>query len=316
MILERAVVELNGGCNYTCAMCPQSTGRGSNWTKQLTLEMLDIILYQLMNTGCKVVNLEGSGEPSTYPHLSEAIKMVRKHAMDPYIFTNGLHFKGDKMKASIDAGLKHVRFSIIGYNKETYKKWMNKDKFDQVVENLNRTQEYIARSGSDCILSTYHLILNNDDIDNEITQYLNIVESAGIKTEIWQMHNWAGSYDVERVRSGETKTCGRPFSPDIVIRAGGLSDEKWGAVHPCCQVLGRDDDAVLGHVVDNRISEIYNGLEYNKLRQDHRDGNYPDYCKSCDFLIDDPEVLVFTNYDRDLYKMLGTTFNLRDYQNG
>ena len=60
------------------------------------------------------------------------------------------------------------------------------------------------------------------------------------------MHNWAGVYKPEYEREGKIKTCGRPFSPDLVIRAGGL-DGKTGAVHPCCQVLGRDDEAVLGH---------------------------------------------------------------------
>ena len=43
-------------------------------------------------------------------------------------------------------------------------------------------------------------------------------------------------------------------------------------------------------------------------------GEYPDFCKSCDFLIDDPEVLIYTNHDRDLYKMHGTNFDLNDYR--
>lgn len=316
MNLERAVIELNGNCNYSCKMCPQSTGRGDRWTKQLTLEMFDIILGQVASVGCKVVNLEGSGEPSTYAYLPEAISMVRQYQMKPFIFTNGLHFKNDKMKASIDSGLNYVRFSIIGYDQDSYREWMNKDKFDQVIDNLNKTQEYVARSGADCTVATYHLILDNDNRDYEIEQYLKISESTGAKTEIWQMHNWAGSYMPGRERQGEIKTCGRPFSPDIVIRAGGQDDDSWGAVHPCCQVLGRDDDAILGHVMDNTIEEIWDGFEYTKLREGHTTGNYPDYCKSCDFLLDDQEVLVFTNYDRDLYKMVGVEFNLRDYLNG
>ena len=43
-------------------------------------------------------------------------------------------------------------------------------------------------------------------------------------------------------------------------------------------------------------------------------GNYPSYCNGCDFLIDDPEVLVYTNHERDLYKMHGTEFDLDDYR--
>jgi len=31
-------------------------------------------------------------------------------------------------------------------------------------------------------------------------------------------------------------------------------------------------------------------------------------------LVDDPEVLVWTNHERDVYKMHGTDFDLKDYQ--
>jgi hypothetical protein len=142
-----------------------------------------------------------------------------------------------------------------------------------------------------------------------------LVDELGVKTEIWKMHNWSGVQDITAsgVREGKKKTCGRPFSPDVVIRAGGL-DKKTGAVHPCCQVLGRDEEAVLGHASENNILDIFFGEEYETLREQHRTEEYPDFCKSCDFLVDDPEVLVYTNHERDLMKMHGTNFTLNDYR--
>ena len=36
--LKRVVMEVFGGCNYTCQMCPQSNpGRGSNFTRKMKL---------------------------------------------------------------------------------------------------------------------------------------------------------------------------------------------------------------------------------------------------------------------------------------
>ena len=135
-----------------------------------------------------------------------------------------------------------------------------------------------------------------------------------VKTEIWKMHNWSGAYDVgANQRKGAVKTCGRPFSPDVVIRAGGLDGQR-GAVHPCCQVLGRDEEAVLGHTSENTIQEIVEGELYEALRESHRSGNYTSYCGDCDFLVDDTEVLVYTNHERDLMKMHGTEFSLEDYR--
>ena len=61
MHLERAVVEVFGGCNYSCEMCPQSTGRGKDWTRKMPLELFENVLDQL--PGKPIINLEGSGEP-------------------------------------------------------------------------------------------------------------------------------------------------------------------------------------------------------------------------------------------------------------
>ena len=128
------------------------------------------------------------------------------------------------------------------------------------------------------------------------------------------MHNWSGVYEIgDNARSGNVKTCGRPFSPDLVIRAGGLDGNR-GAVHPCCQVLGQDEKAVLGHASTDDVIDIFFGEEYEALREGHRTGNYPDYCKTCDFLIDDTETLVYSNHERDLHKMAGTEFSLDDFR--
>lgn len=317
--IDRAVIEVNGGCNYSCSMCPQDMrtgGRDKNFLKKMSLQDFERNVADCAQHGLRVVNLEGSGEPTLNRNLPEYIKIVKKYGAKCFAFSNGFRMHGDFMKACVDAGLDFYRFSFIGSNKEDYTKWMfNKvgGEFDRIKNNIKDMVKYVEESGSDCVVATYHLITDTDNIDNELQQYKDLVEELGVKTEIWKMHNWSGVYSPEYGREGKVKTCGRPFSPDVVIRAGGL-DGKSGAVAPCCQVLGRDEEAVLGHTSENTIEEIIRGEEYSALREGHRTGNYPDYCKSCDFLIDDPEVLVYTNHERDLYKMHGTEFDLDDYR--
>lgn len=317
--VDRAVIEVNGGCNYSCSMCPQDArtgGRDKRFLKNMKLDEFERIVAHLAEYGLNVVNLEGSGEPTLQRKLPEFIKIVKKYGAKAYAFSNGFRMAGDFMKECVDAGIDFYRFSIIGYNPETYKKWMHNTvggNFEIVLNNLKAMQDYVTESGASTTVATYHLILDNDNVDYELEQYKKIVEWAGVKTEIWKMHNWSGIYDVDYKRKGKVKTCGRPFSPDLVIRAGGL-DGKTGAVNPCCQVLGRDEEAVLGHFSEQTFEEIWYGKEYEQLRKDHETGNYPDYCKGCDFLLDDPEVLVYSNHKRSLYKMVGTEFNLDDYR--
>lgn len=320
--IDRAVIEVVGGCNYSCSMCPQDLregGRDKGFRRMMKLEEFESYVSDCAKHGVRVINLDGSGEATMQKKLPKFIEVVKKYGAKCFIFSNGFKMEGKYMKDCVDAGLDFYRFSFIGSNQEDYTKWMHNavgGTYAGIRQNIEEMVEYVNSSGSECVISTYHLITDNKKIDEELTQYKRIVDELGVKTEIWKMHNWSGVQDIEDVgvRSGSVKTCGRPFSPDVVIRAGGL-DGKKGAVHPCCQVLGRDTEAVLGHMEDNTIEEIWNGPQYTELREQHTSGNYPDFCKGCDFLIDDPEVLVYTNHERDLMKMHGTEFDLKDFQN-
>ena len=320
MKIDRAVIEVNGGCNYSCSMCPQDTrtgGRHKDFLKKMTLKEFEDNVADCAQHGLRVVNLDGSGEATLNRNLPKYIEIVKKYNAKAFIFSNGYRMEGQFMKDCVDAGLDFYRFSWIGYDWKQYDKWMYNrigGTFMSTWDKVKSMREYVIDSKSDCVVATYHLITDNDNIDHELEHYKKIVEELDVKTEIWKMHNWSGAYDVgANQRKGAVKTCGRPFSPDVVIRAGGLDGQR-GAVHPCCQVLGRDEEAVLGHTSENTIQEIVEGELYEALRESHRSGNYTDYCGDCDFLVDDTEVLVYTNHERDLMKMHGTEFSLEEYR--
>ena len=313
--VERAVIEINGGCNYTCQMCPQTNpGRHKGFLKKMSIDDFSYYAKQCIDRGVKVVNLEGSGEATLNRNLPHYIQILTDYNIKSFIFSNGFKFKEDLMKQCVDAGLSRIRFSIIGYNSEKYKEWMNRDAFELVKQNAIKAQEYISKTNGVTEIASYHLITDNTQIDFEIEEYKNNwINPTNSLAEIWKMHNWSGVYKNPNERKGAVKTCGRPFVPEITIRAGGL-DGKTGAVHPCCQVLGRDEEAVLGHMSENTFDEIWNGEEYQKLREGHLTDNYPSYCKDCDFLVDDPEVLVYTNYDRSIHTLPGTDFTLESFR--
>ena len=83
------------------------------------------------------------------------------------------------------------------------------------------------------------------------------------------MHNWSGNYNNSSNPRAEKKktSCGRPFAPELTVRAGGI-DGKNSAVVPCCQTLGppNESKSVLGHLDDESFEDVYFGENYNKLR--------------------------------------------------
>jgi MoaA/NifB/PqqE/SkfB family radical SAM enzyme len=312
--LQRVVMEVFGGCNYTCQMCPQSNpGRGVDFTRKMPLEKFEKILDHLVpKYGSPQINLEGSGEPTMAKDLFDYVKAVKKRNLKCFMYCNGARLKGDFMKKVIDAGIDFIRISVIGYNKDLYRKWMNIDNFNLILSNINEIKKYISLSGSKCQLSTYHLITDNSKINFEISEYKkNVIERVNSQAYIWKMHNWSGNYNNKNKRSPtERRSCGRPFAPELTVRAGG-DKGRVAAVVPCCQTLGPPNEAksILGHLDKETYEEIWEGERFKKLRKAHEEKNFDsiDYCKNCDFLYEDPEVLVWSNDpNAKVNHMLGT----------
>lgn len=310
--LDRAVIEINGACNYSCNMCPQNI-RDKQFKVMMPLDQFQRVVEECVEHGVKVINLDGSGEATANPNFVDYIKIVKQYGVKCVVFSNGLNMTGSMMRQAVDAGLDFFRFSLIGYNPFIYEKWMGKNKFHRIVSNIFEMQDYVTKTNAKCDVAVYSLINDPYAVQNEVEAYRKLLEPHGIKIEIWKMHNWSGVYDNDDKRKGQKRTCGRPFAPEITIRAGGINGHTL-AVHPCCQVMGNDQNAVLGHLDDTSIIDVWEGEKYNKLRKGHETGDFPDYCKNCDFLLEDPEVLVYTNYGRRINKMIGTEFELEDYK--
>ena len=178
------------------------------------------------------------------------------------------------------------------------------------------TKNYVEKTNSKCQISTYHLITDNKEIEYQLNNYKkNVINELGVISYVWKMHNWSGNYDNStNSRNGKIKkTCGRPFAPELTIRSGG-SIGKTGAVVPCCQTLGppNEEKSILGHLSDKSFEEIWNGDKYNNLRDAHKKSKFDiiDYCKNCDFLYEDPEVLIWSNDPKaKINHMLGTPDN-------
>jgi len=321
--LKRIVMEVFGGCNYTCQMCPQSSpGRGKNFTRKMPLNSFKKMLNDLVpKYGSPQINLEGSGEPTMAKDLPEYIKAVKEKGLKCFMYCNGARLNGQFMKDVVDAGIDFIRVSVIGYNKEKYNKWMNVDNFDLIISNLKEMQNYINQNNKKCNVSTYHLITDNDQIDYEISEYKNnVISKINSLAYIWKMHNWSGNYDNTNPRKKtDRRSCGRPFAPEITIRAGGETG-RTGALVPCCQTLGppNEEKSILGHLDKQSLEEIYNDLPYKKLIEAHTTKEFDkiDYCKDCDFLYVDPEVMVWSNdKEASINHMLGTDkdFILTEY---
>lgn len=320
-------MELFGGCNYDCDMCPQKDkGRERSFRSLLPKHLFFKIVDDAISHGVESISLHGSGEPTLCPYLPEAIAYIKDNYPDVkvYMFTNGYQLTPDKSRKIIEAGLDVLRISAIGYDHDTYNKWMSKPAFDRVRNHAMEFTKIVKELNADTELHTYHLITDITNQEEEIKLYQeNWVDYTGSQGEIWLMHNWADTYDAtpysrEEISLGinkrsQERSCGRMFQPMLQVRAGGIEKGRFGAVVACCMVLGRDSEAVLGHLDTNTIEEVYTGEAFNELRRKHTEGKWGEisYCKDCDQLYDVPESLVWSNMPGRTYKQSKMIDNLK-----
>ena len=310
LVIKQLDLELNGGCNYKCPMCPQSNGREREFLKKLPYEVFTKIIDDACQYGLEGVSIHGSGEPLLNRDADKFIKYIKSKSLRCVSFTNGSRLDEEMSIKLIKSGIDLIRISCVGYDRETYKKWMSRDEYEKVRKNIKRFIELNKELKGNTEVQLYNLIIDNKSVKKEIEMYKsNWIEYTGAKSEIWLMHNWAGSnvelnYNRHKIpnKKLEKRSCGRPFAPMLQVRAGGL-DGHYGAVVACCVTLGKDSQAVLGHLDNQTIEEIVKGKKYEELRLAHKENRFDDidYCKDCDMLYDIPESLVWTNCENRNY---------------
>lgn len=301
-------LELNGSCNLRCRMCPQAEGREKPFLRKLPWAVFTKIVEDARQYDLESVSLHGSGEPTLNRDMPAMVRYIKERGLKCISFTNGVKLDETISRGLIEAGIDVLRVSSVGYDRESYLHWMSQDEYDHVRENVRRFVELNAALGGRSEVHLYHLVADYDRREEEVALYRkNWVEYTGAFGEIWLMHNWSGGYDSPYDRqelSGqrEQRTCGRPFSPLLQVRAGGL-DGHTGAVVACCMVLGRDSEAVLGHLDHQTIAEVVAGAPYEALRRAHIEKRFDtiSYCRDCDQLYDLPQSLVWTNIPGRVY---------------
>ena len=195
-------MEVFGGCNLACPMCPQGMedGREKDFKKSLGEDLFKKIVDEAIPMGLKYVNLSGSGEPLLNKKLEQFTKYLSSKNLTSMIYTNGQLLDKNRFISLCKAGMSIIKVSCQGWDKESYKHWMSKDSFDMVRNNLKECLEVLKKKKYSTILQTNHLIQDYMEKDFQLAQYRkNWVDYLNVKAEIWLAHNWSGIYEKDEI---------------------------------------------------------------------------------------------------------------------
>ena len=138
-------IEINGGCNFKCQMCPQAGGRETEFLKKLPTKVMEKILDDAMQYGLQSVSLHGSGEPTLNYDMPDVVQAIKSRGLKCVSFTNAYRLDEAMSRRLIEARIDLLRVSAVGFDNESYNRWMSLDAFDVVRENVKRERKMHSR---------------------------------------------------------------------------------------------------------------------------------------------------------------------------
>jgi organic radical activating enzyme len=254
-------LEINSACNYSCTMCPQSLPKKEQGFKQGKMSFVDAkkIIQYCAKKGTKTIKPFWRGEPTINKDLVDVLRIAKVSGLYTQINTNGT-FPLDN-KVEISKWLDWCSFSIDKYhsnnqdNKDVLNNILIMKKFGVHVEVQTSTPTDKLRT----------LCAHNDII---------------LKEDVLTKRTPSGDYKHIMLAGMPRKDCNFPNWRMIIT---------WDfKVKPCC-VCWPDGDLEMGSLLDpngdlcvSRIDGIWNGDEYQMLREDQIDLIYSSTaCKNC-----------------------------------
>jgi sulfatase maturation enzyme AslB (radical SAM superfamily) len=243
------------------------------------------LTQQAKNLGATSIALLGYGEPLMDGGLIRKIRYVTNMGMDSFITTNASLLTEEKTELLLGAGLKKIRFSVHGVEKN-YEKVHRNLKWETVFDNI-----------------IDFLVINEIDFNHQCTVAMSVIpmhqecpyyfrylwENKVDELEVWRPHNWTEGRSFRHTQRMK-KTCGRPFSGPVQIQAD-------GKMIVCC--FDFNGLMEVGDTHKNTIEEILKGSAFNMVRAKHEIGNLEGLpCETCDQLnIEEESPLLYSNVD-------------------
>lgn len=133
-------VELTSACNFRCKMCPTgnlSLKRPAGFMAYATWQS---IVWQCWEHGA-AIRMIGWGEPALHPDIYCMVSAASAKGLLTHINTNGSKLDEKLAGDLINAGLRSLKFSFQGVDRESYAEMRGTDFFDELLAKARMVKE-------------------------------------------------------------------------------------------------------------------------------------------------------------------------------
>jgi radical SAM protein with 4Fe4S-binding SPASM domain len=278
-------IETTNICNLECTMCSRTIQIADGTYSDIGIMPMDVY-KKIIDEGSKYklpsIKLNYLGEPLADKYIVERIRYAKeKGVIDVMFNTNASLLDEETSHQILDAGLDSIYFSVDGISAETFNKIRIGTNYETVLKNIKNFMK-IKNDGDYKHVQTRVSMTVLPGMEKEMEDFakfwLPIVGQVGYGE--WVDATGKGT-KIEV--SNATVTTNYAYNPDFVCaqpfqRMFIMWD---GTCTPCCPDVARK--YVTGNVNNLTVKEIWEGPQYQKMREAQTSGNYfnIDICKEC-----------------------------------
>ncbi len=259
-------IENTNRCNATCVICPRE--KMTRAKVDMCWGMFVDVLEQAIALGISDIALFGYGEPLLDATIAAKIDYASSRGVTTHLTTNAFFLTQELARELLEAGLKHIRFSVHAISPLLYSNVHRGLNWFTVTKNMFNFIDMNKAKGKPCTTHLTVIPMHGESV-NEIRE---VWEKATDFLEIWRPHNWGGGRGFRRGIAH--KRCGRPFNGPVQVQAD-------GKVIPCCFLT--NGEIILGDLNEQSLLAVLQGGEYIKLQRRHRENDLAGLpCHTCD----------------------------------
>ena len=277
-------LEASGFCNLGCRFCPCGDETSRNLLKQdvMSFELFTSFVEQCkkFDKPIKVLRIIGIGEPLLNKNIVRYVELAKTSGVfeKVEITSNGTLLTKELSDGFIDAGLDTLLISLEAIDEKTFFEITNRHvDIAQLKSNL---EYFYLRSRSTNVKLYIKTVSNSIRISEQfLEEYKDICDFIYVENII---ENWpdfeAGAeqnsvrYDHDAYKKSK-KVCVQPFKLLCVCANGDVVG--------CCVDWKRE--ILLGNIVEESITEIWNGEKHVELLETLLKDTKKEICKKCGY---------------------------------
>lgn len=281
MFPKRVTIELTNKCNVSCTFCHRC--EFDMKIGDMTFELYKKIIDEMANHLPIAMVPFFRGESLLHPQFIEFIQYAKEKNIGPIQYTsNGLALSKELSQKIIDAGIDFVSFSLDTLDAELYKK-------SRLAGNLQTSMDNVKYFAKLCKeykqkgLKVPEIQVSSVDIDlykDGQREFVDFWKKYVDIVRIYEEHDNNGRFRNKEVSKKfeyiiDRRPCKKIYTDMVICWDGSIS--------LCCYDWNETHN--FGNLNEKSISEIWNSIEYQKLREMHENNTISEdfICYECEF---------------------------------